>query len=298
MRNETPDRMSARIRDGRRVVRELSVVVGCYNAGTQLEQRVGELLSFLDGLGRNYELLVVEDGSVDDSLPILRRLERTVPQLTILRNPRNMGKGFSIRNGVLNSSGKLIIFTDVDMAYAKDNLVAVLDQLEAGAPVVVGNRRLPESRYTVNNTLVKYVHRRHRNGVAFNTLVRFLFGLTARDTQSGLKGFSREAALPIFERLYTDGFLFDVEIFIRCRKLALSVTEIPVHLTYDDNESTVKQLRYFFTLVPELFRIKSLELRGAYSTPSRSRSPDRGPRESELGPPPETTVELERAAHT
>ena len=181
-------------------------------------------------------------------LPILRRLESDVPHINVLRNPRNMGKGYSIRNGILNSRGKYIIFTDIDMAYSKRNLLAVLERLESGEPLIVGNRRLPESVYVVNNALVKYVYRRHRMGVAFNTLVRLLFGLTTRDTQSGLKGFSRSAAAGIFQQLYTDGFLFDIEIFIRSRTLGIPVTEVPVQLTYEDDITTVGQFRYLFTV--------------------------------------------------
>jgi len=196
--------------------------------------------------------------------PILRRLEATVPALTVLRNPRNMGKGYSIRNGILNSRGRYIIFTDIDMAYSKSNLLSVLEKLEGGSPVVVGNRRLPESVYVVNNALVKYVYRRHRGGIAFNRLVRLLFGLTTHDTQSGLKGFSRNAAARIFQQLYTDGFLFDIEIFIRSRTLGIPVVEVPVQLTYEDDITTVQQFRYLFAVIPELMRIKTLEMRGAY----------------------------------
>ena len=223
-------------------------------------------MAFLDGIGRDYEVLIVEDGSVDESLPILRRLEDDVPSINVLRNPRNMGKGYSIRNGILNSRGKYIIFTDIDMAYAKRNLLAVLERLEQGDPFVVGNRRLPESVYVVNNRLVKYVYRRHRMGNAFNALVRVLFGLTTRDTQSGLKGFSRSAAAQIFQQLYTDGFLFDIEIFIRSRTLGIPVVEVPVQLTYEDDITTVGQFRFLLTVIPELIHIKMLELRGVYAT--------------------------------
>ncbi len=118
--------------------------------------------------------------------------------------------------------------------------------------------------YVVNNALVKYVYRRHRGGIAFNTLVRLLFGLTTRDTQSGLKGFSRSAAARIFQQLYTDGFLFDIEIFIRSRTLGIPVVEVPVQLTYEDDITTVQQFRYLFTVIPELIHIKMLEMRGAY----------------------------------
>jgi glycosyltransferase involved in cell wall biosynthesis len=137
----------------RRASTHLSVVVGCYNAARHLERRMRQLLAFLDGIGREYEVLIVEDGSLDDSLPILRRLEAEVPSITVLHNPRNMGKGYSIRNGILNSRGKYIIFTDVDMTYSMRNVLSVLERLESGAPLVVGNRRLPESVYVVNNAL-------------------------------------------------------------------------------------------------------------------------------------------------
>jgi dolichyl-phosphate beta-glucosyltransferase len=249
----------------RRATIHLSVVVGCYNAALHLEKRILELVAFLDGINREYEVLIVEDGSLDNSLPILRRLEATVPSINVLRNPRNMGKGYSIRNGILNSKGKYIIFTDIDMVYSKGNLLAVLEKLEDGNPVVVGNRRLPESVYVVNNTLVKYVYRRHRGGLAFNTLVRLLFGLTTRDTQSGLKGFSRSAAVRLFQQLYTDGFLFDIEIFIRSRALGIPVIEVPVRLTFDDDITTIQQFSLLFTVIPELMHIKMLELRGAYA---------------------------------
>jgi glycosyltransferase involved in cell wall biosynthesis len=264
------DATSTSIDDGtesplmRRASAHLSVVVGCYNAAVHLEKRLLDLVAFLDGTGRDYEVLIVEDGSLDDSLPILRRLEVEVPSIVVLRNPRNMGKGYSIRNGILNSRGKFIIFTDIDMAYARQNLLSVLERLEAGDPLVVGNRRLPESVYVVNNTLVKYVYRRHRMGVAFNALVRLLFGLTTRDTQSGLKGFSRSAAAAIFQQLYTDGFLFDIEIFIRARTLGIPVTEVPVQLTYEDDITTAGQFRHLVTVIPELLQIKMLERRGAY----------------------------------
>ena len=253
----------------RHATTHISVIVGCYNAALHLEKRLRELVTFLDGTGREYEVLIVEDGSLDDSLPILRRLEATFPTINVLRNPRNMGKGFSIRNGILNSRGKYIIFTDIDMAYSKRNILAVLERLEAGDPLVVGNRRLPESVYVVNNALVKYVYRRHRGGIAFNALVRLLFGLNTRDTQSGLKGFSRSAAARIFQRLYTDGFLFDIEIFIRSRALGIPVTDVAVQLTYEDDITTVQQFRQLFTVIPELMHIKMLEMRGAYASRSQ-----------------------------
>ncbi len=244
---------------------DLSLIIGCYNAARQVERTVLALAEFLDVLGRGWELLIVDDGSSDRTLELLGNLRTQVPRLMILRNPQNMGKGFSIRNGVLNSRGEKIVFTDVDMAFSLSNIRAMIDRLDQGDPVVVANRRLPDSVYTANNRLVRHVYRRHQMGLGFNRLVRLLFGLDTRDTQSGLKGFSREAAMRIFPAIQTHGFLFDVEIFIRARHLGLDVTEIPVHVTYESDDSTVRKFQQFIGLVPTLARIKLHDLRGGYS---------------------------------
>ena len=151
-----------------------------------------------------------------------------MPAITVLRNPRNMGKGYSIRNGILNSTGQL--------HHLHRRRHGVLEGQPAVGARETRKRRSLRGRepplagfvYIVNNALVKYVYRRHRGGIAFNTLVRLLFGLTTRDTQSGLKGFSRSAAARIFQQLYTDGFLFDIEIFIRSRaRLAFRSPRFP-----------------------------------------------------------------------
>jgi glycosyltransferase involved in cell wall biosynthesis len=248
----------------KKTAKDVSIVLGCYNAAPCVEAKILALAAFLESLGRTYEIVVVEDGSLDGSAEVLRDLESRLPHLVVFESPKNMGKGFAVRTGILNCAGRLIVFTDVDMAYALENLAAVLERLEAGSPVAVGNRRLPGSIYTVSNALVRYVYRRHRTGAAFNWVVRSLFGLSARDTQSGLKGFQRDAAREIFRTIHTDGFLFDVEIFIRAKKLKIEIEEVPVHVSYTSDESTVQHLVEFFRVAPQLAKMKWLELRGAY----------------------------------
>jgi glycosyltransferase involved in cell wall biosynthesis len=244
---------------------DLSIVVGCYNAGNKLEGRLLELSTYLKTLGCTHELIVVEDGSTDDSYACLKSLATIVPELVVLRNERNRGKGFSICRGVDYASGRAILFTDVDLAYSFENIATALECLRLGHPIVVGNRRLPESIYTVNNTLVKYIYRRHLLGMAFNLLVRLLFGLDIRDTQSGLKGFDNAVAKRVFPGIRNSGFLFDIEIFIIAKELGLPVQEIAVHVTYEDDESTATQLGAFFSLLPQLGQIKQRQLKREYS---------------------------------
>lgn len=242
----------------------LSVVLGCFNGAKHLEANLLRLAGVLDGLGIPYEIIVVDDGSGDASFPLLMALRRRIPALRVLRNAVNRGKGHAIARGVGAARGRYIIFTDIDLAYDEQNLVTVLRKLEEGAPLVVGNRRLPESVYTANNRLVRYVYRRHLIGRAFNLVVRTLFGVRTRDTQSGLKGFHAPAARRIFARVFTNRFLFDIEIFIRARVLGIPVCEIPVHVTYRDDDSTVRQAAEFVRLLPELLAIKLAQATGRY----------------------------------
>ena len=137
--------------------KDLSIVLGCYNAAHQIRENVLNLVRFLETLNRSYEIIVVDDGSTDTSLAVLERIATRFPDLVVFHNPQNMGKGFAVRRGVLQARGKWIVFTDIDMAYSQRNLRVVLDNLEDGWPVVVGNRRDPDSIYTAKNTLVRYV---------------------------------------------------------------------------------------------------------------------------------------------
>jgi len=251
----------------------LSVLLSCYNESSMIEGCVSKLIPFLETLNTNYELIVIDDFSKDKSVEIIRNLQANNEKIKLLRNPRNMGKGFSIKNGMLNCRGTYIVFTDMDMAYSLDNIKAVLSELENGSDIVVGNRRLVESVYTVPNRLIKYVYRRHSVGMIFNFLVRHMFGLTIRDTQSGLKGFNRATALSLFPRINTDRFVFDVEIFILAKALTKKVKEVPVHLNYFSQLSTVNILRYSLKALAEIASIKFYQLRGKYSQGERSTIP-------------------------
>lgn len=242
----------------------LSLILPCYNGGPYLEKNILRLAEFFSRAPVTTELLVVDDGSTDDTRAILQRLLPGLPSLTVLHNPRNLGKGYSVRHGVRECSGRFVIFTDSDLPYEMNNLRTMLDRLQEGAQVVVANRQAPDSLLTVKGEVARYVERRHRSSVLFNSLVRNLFGLGIHDTQAGLKGFRREAAQRIFERVRTNSYLFDVEIFIVAKKLGIAIEEIPIHLICDSDYTTVHQLRYLSSLVRELMRIKSLELRGAY----------------------------------
>jgi glycosyltransferase involved in cell wall biosynthesis len=216
-------------------------------------------------MNSSYEIIVIDDFSRDESVKTIRNVQTENDRVRLICNPHNMGKGFSIKNGVLNSSGKYIIFTDIDMVYSLENIKIVLEELNRGNDIVIGNRRLDDSIYIVPNKLIKYVYRRHFIGIVFNTIVRYIFGLNIRDTQSGLKGFNRETALTIFSNINTNRFVFDVEIFILAKNLNKTVKEIPVQLTYFSQRSTLNILKYSLKAISEVLSIKFYQIRGRYS---------------------------------
>ncbi len=243
----------------------LSIILSCYNESFMVESNVTKLLRLLDDLDISYEIIIVDDFSQDNSVEIVKEIQSVNQKIRLLRNPRNMGKGFSIRNGILNSNGEYIIFTDIDMVYSFDNIKSVLKELHNGYDIVVGNRRLEDSVYTVPNHLIKYVYKRSVVGLIFNFIVRLIFGIQIRDTQSGLKGFNRETATLIFPKVNTDRFIFDVEIFILAKYLNKKVKEIPVHSTYFSQLSSVKILKYSTKALKEVLTIKLYQISGKYS---------------------------------
>lgn len=242
----------------------LSLILPCYNGAPYIEGNLLRLAEFFSHLPVTLELMVVNDGSTDGTAEILERLRPGLPSLVALHNPQNRGKGYSVRRGVASCSGRFVIFTDSDLPYELSNVQTVLHRLQRGAQIVVANRESPESLLTVKGQVANYIQRRHHTSVLFNSVVRGLFGLQIHDTQAGLKGFQREAALRVFERVHTDSYLFDVEIFVAARKLAIPIEEIPIHLICESDYTTIPRFRYFFSVVPELLHIKSLERRGAY----------------------------------
>ncbi len=250
--------------------KHVSVVLGCLNGGEFVDRSVPELARFLSSLRKSYEIIVVEDGSSDGSAERLQRLAARMPELRVLSNGRNRGKGYSVRRGVLASEGEFILYTDIDLVYALDDLETVIRELQAGHPVVIANRHLPGSRCLADEAVARFVSRRNRFSLLFNIAIRMLFGLRNRDTQAGLKGFRREIALELFARTRTDRFLLDIELLIMAQKADIPVKEIPVCVTYSTTDSTVRPVRQSLRLARELAKIKRLEMFGAYNPEKQS----------------------------
>jgi glycosyltransferase involved in cell wall biosynthesis len=227
-----PERLS--VPSSERVTRpgiKLSVIVPAYREAQRIADNLRRLLAELDVIGVRYEVIVVSDGNTDNTA--LEAESVVSPNIKVVQYNVNMGKGYALRCGVSRSSGELITFIDADMEldprYIKPFL-AVMDGFDCDA--VIGSKRHPMSN-------VNYPYVRRLLSFTYQVLLRILFNLKLRDTQTGLKLFKRKVLEEVVPLLAIKRFAFDLELLVVARQLGyLKVMEAPVDLDYKF-ESTV-----------------------------------------------------------
>ncbi|MBL8729337.1 MAG: glycosyltransferase [Planctomycetes bacterium] len=248
---------------------QLTVVLPVYNGAAFLRATLDKAWAWLAARERACELLVVDDGSRDDTPAILREFvaahagaSRT--RLAVLTNTPNRGKGFSLCRAFLHARGEHVAFLDADLTYELDGLEPLLAALRNGADVAYGSRMHEGSRYVVAPTFFGKLFTRHLMGRCFNLLVRLLVVRGIRDTQAGIKGFRTAAARQLATRVRLPRFSFDVELFFVARHLGLRIDECPVRFLYRKEPSTVKFFRDSVAMMVDMLRVRWRGLRGAY----------------------------------
>ncbi|HLM65692.1 MAG TPA: glycosyltransferase [Acidimicrobiales bacterium] len=236
--------------------RRLSVVIPAYCEADRIGdtvRRVGQELADLAVAG-GLEIVVVDDGSTDRTADAA--LAAGADQVVV--QARNRGKGAAVRTGVLAARGRTVVFVDADLAYGPDQVRRVLEAVEEGWDVAIGNRRHPDAR-----TLAPTSTLRTWGSRAINRLVYAVLLGSYRDTQSGLKGFRSDVARFMFSRARVDGFAFDIEVLHLVERHQFSLVEVPVEVT-NSERSTVSAAREGLRLVADLFRIRHWAAEGRY----------------------------------
>jgi glycosyltransferase involved in cell wall biosynthesis len=236
----------------------LSIVIPAFNESARIEQTLARVMECVETRGWNAEVLVVDDGSSDDTAEIVQRWMRRYSRLNLVKNPGNRGKGYSVRNGLLQAAGEVVMFTDADLSAPMEEAERLMNAIEGGADVAIGSRWMDRTRQTIHQPLYRRFF-----GRCFNRLTRTVMGLPFKDTQCGFKAFRRPAAQVIFRLQRIERWGFDPEILFIARKLHFRISEVPVTWGHDER-SRISYLKDGVKMLEELASIRWNSLFGRY----------------------------------
>jgi glycosyltransferase involved in cell wall biosynthesis len=237
---------------------QLSIVIPAYNEAARIELTLERVLSCVEQQGWDAEVLVVDDGSADATVEIVQRWMERHARLHLIKNEGNRGKGFSVRNGLLQAAGEVVMFTDADLSAPMEEAERLLAALADGADVAIGSRWLDKGRQTIHQPLYRRFF-----GRCFNWVTRTVMGLPFKDTQCGFKAFKRPAAQVIFRLQRIERWGFDPEILFIARKLGYEIREVPVTWGHDER-SRMSYLRDGMKMLEEMAIIRGNSIAGRY----------------------------------
>jgi glycosyltransferase involved in cell wall biosynthesis len=237
----------------------ISVVMPAYNEEATIRESVLRCLSVLREMQEPFEIIIVDDGSIDRTSDVVRSIES--PDVILLNERPNAGKGKSLKDGWCRSSGRYVCFIDADLDIDSRGLrhfYSRITSIDLPVDAVVGSKTHPDSR-------VQYPLGRRVQSKAFKMVVRVLFGLAISDTQTGLKLFRRELLDDCLPLVLSEGFTFDLELLALAQKKGYRLVEEPVHVDFQFT-STVG-LRTAWIMLVDTFRIRR-RLRSEMVNPS------------------------------
>ncbi len=232
---------------------KLSVVIPAYNEQDRLPSTLKEAVAWLqENVEGGWEIVVVDDGSRDETCARVKAMMPEIPELRLLEQPHNRGKGAAVKRGMLEAKGEVRLFMDADHSTHVKEVEKVFAAMDAGAEVVIASRQHPESDISVHQSWL-----REHMGKSFNLIIRTLLGIDIKDTQCGFKAFSARAAESIFPQQMVDGFSFDVELLYLAARAGIGFVEIPVQWINEPN-SKVRILLDPMKMFADIVRIRNL----------------------------------------
>lgn len=240
--------------------RSLSIIIPAYNEAARLPETLRKIVEYMSATPWDfYEILVVDDGSADETFPAASAIAARNGRIRVLRNPGNRGKGYSVRHGMLEAQGEWCLFTDADLSSPIEEIEKLwLAMRLERAEVAIGSRALDRSLIGVHQPGF-----RETAGRLFNLIMRLSTGLPFADTQCGFKLFRRDVARDVFSRQMLERFGFDVEALFVTRKHGYKITEVPVRWSHAEGSKVgmLTGVHAFF----ELAQVRMNDLRGHYS---------------------------------
>jgi len=250
-----------------------SIVIPAYNESQRIEATLEKVVAYAATMGWTAEVVVVNDGSRDATPQIVSQWAQKHPIVRLLENPGNRGKGYSVRHGMMEARGEMLLFTDADLSSPISEAEKLIAAIKQGADIAIGSRWLRSELQTERQPLYRQFF-----GRVFNLLLRIILGLRFKDTQCGLKAFTPRAAQAIFPRQRIERWGFDPEILFLANKAGMVTTEVPVAWAHDER-SKINPVKDGFKMLYELLRIRWYDLTGQYaearSVPKRPSLPSR-----------------------
>ncbi len=213
----------------------LSLVIPAFNEDRRIGQSLERILSFFRAQSYPFEIIVVDDGSTDRTVEVVRGFAASDPRLRVEPQPQNRGKGEAIRKGMLLAGGKYLFFSDADLSVPIEAVPDFLSRLEAGYDVAVGSRRIAGAVIEVHQPI-----HRELMGKVFTRLSNLILGLKLKDFTCGFKAFRRDAARELFSRQRLGGWSFDSEILYLAKSKGYRIAEVPV--VWRNDEATKVRL--------------------------------------------------------
>jgi len=239
-----------------------SFIIPAYDESERLTVSLPKVLDYIHQHRLRAEVIVVNDGSVDNTADVVRRFAAMNSEIRLLENPGNRGKGYSVRNGMLHAHGDVMLFTDADLSSPIYEAGKLFDAIAQGADLAIGSRWLRAELQTERQPWYRQLY-----GRLFNLGLRIVLGLKYSDTQCGFKAFTRAAVQTIFPRQHVERWGFDPELLFLANKFKLRTAEVPVEWAHD-HRSKINPLRDGLNMGLEMLTVRWNDIRGLYKQPS------------------------------
>ena len=237
----------------------LSVVIPAYNEAKRIPETLKKVTAYLKSQSYSWEVVVVNDGSKDDTAQVVREAISQNENIRLIDNKENNGKGYVVRQGLLEAKGEIRVFMDADNSTSIDHIERMFSQFKNGYDFVIGSRDMKDSKLAIPQSWF-----RQRLGDVFNLLVQFVCGLWGVwDTQCGFKAITKKCVDDVVSQCKINRFAFDPEMLIVARRMGYKIKEVPV-TWFNDAASTVK-LKNMIKMGIDLLKIRLNIIKGLYA---------------------------------
>jgi dolichyl-phosphate beta-glucosyltransferase len=245
-----------------------SIVIPAYNEAARIGNALTEVLRCIHERDWQAEILVVDDGSTDATAEIVSDIAALHPEVRLLQNGQNRGKGYSVRNGMLSAAGDVVMFTDADLSAPMQEAENLFQALSEGADIAIGSRWLQRDRQTLRQPLYRQFF-----GRCFNAVTRLVMRLPFADTQCGFKAFRRPVAQAIFQLQRIERWGFDPELLFIALKRGYIVREVPVTWGHDER-SRMSYLKDGLKMLEDIAYVRWNALIGTYNRQVKEFAPE------------------------